>query len=67
MSCAVYSFRGVCGFSGLNTALSVALKQRWPDRPLLCQSSYISIIKLKHIPSTVFGVALIFFFVARVL
>lgn len=37
-----YIFQGISGVSGLNAALSVALKQRWPDRPLVTLPASLS-------------------------
>jgi len=39
----------VCGFSAVNAAYAVALKQRYPDRPLLSLPALNS-IKIKHVP-----------------
>jgi len=43
-------FRAVCGFSGVNAALAVALKQKFGERPCIPGVHGLSIIKFKHLP-----------------
>ena len=48
----LFLFRSVCGFSGVNAAIAVALKQRWPDQPLIAHSalSALHTLRYEHLP-----------------
>lgn len=43
-------FRAVCGFSGINAAFAVALKQRFGERSCVPGVKFVEMIKFKHLP-----------------
>ena len=48
----LFLFRAVCGFSGVNAAVAVALKQRWPDQPIVPLPSLPAAqsVRYEHMP-----------------
>ena len=50
----LFLFRSVCGFSGVNAAVAVALKQRWPEQPIATHShpalTALPAIRYEHLP-----------------
>ena len=48
----LFLFRSVCGFSGINAAIAVALKQRWAEQPILGHPALSSLhgLRYEHLP-----------------
>jgi hypothetical protein len=53
----------VCGFSGINAAFAVALKQRFGDRSCLPSVRYLDSIKFRHLPMFLGSVSLVLWLV----
>ena len=48
----LFLFRSVCGFSGVNAAIAVAIKQRWAEQPIVSHPalSILHPVKYAHLP-----------------
>ena len=48
----LFLFRSVCGFSGVNAAIAVAMKQRWADQQLVTHSNLALLhsVRYEHLP-----------------
>ena len=59
----VLLFRVVCGLSGVNAGAAMALKQRWPEAPLLPAAPpalpFLQAVQLQHLPLALLTLALL--------
>jgi len=58
-------YRAVCGFSGINAAFAVALKQKFGERPCVPGVRVLDLIKFKHLPMFLGAVSLLLWLVGR--
>jgi len=60
-----YLFWEICGFSGLNAAFSVGLKQRFAEKPVT-PFSFLSFYRVKHVPVCVLLLGWVLYFLGYV-